>query len=200
MMLPSSLMSGSTEVSLPPALPELLTLTSVVVPATRSRRKMSPRELVGVLTRSLARLWKATKRPSALITGESEKALPAAVPAALTLTKVVTPVTKLRTYTSVVPLLSLTPVRLLAPLANTSRVPSALRTRGLVSFVAEKPFPAASPTLLTPTRTGVLNDNRVRSSGHSSEGRKVSSRRDGLRRDGFRPVHRVLPRSLFSQL
>src|SRR5437660_8245 len=62
MMLPSSLMSGSSEVSLPSALPALLTLTSVVVPATRSRTKMLRWELVGVLTRSVARLRKATKR------------------------------------------------------------------------------------------------------------------------------------------
>src|SRR5262249_38676004 len=77
MRLPSPLMWGSLEALSPPALPELLTLTSVVVPETRSRTKMFWPELVGVPTKSLAELRKATKRPSALITAESENELPA---------------------------------------------------------------------------------------------------------------------------
>ena len=62
--------------------------------------------LVSFAARSLASLVNATKRPSALITGPPESLLPDPVPNRLTLTKVVVPICRSRTNTSVVPLVS----------------------------------------------------------------------------------------------
>ena len=82
---PSALTTGEKERLFALPSPALLTLTSVVVPVLRSRTKMSKVPFVSLATRSLARLWNATKRPSALMEVASEKSLPLSEPAQLTL-------------------------------------------------------------------------------------------------------------------
>src|SRR5262249_13732250 len=65
---PSALRLGETLTPFA-SLPALSTLTRVVVPDDRSRRKMSPAPLVSPATRLVASDRKATRRPSALIAG-----------------------------------------------------------------------------------------------------------------------------------
>src|SRR5262245_21345410 len=81
-------MAGNAESWFPPLVPAALTLTSVVVPAERLRRKMSLVWLVSGAARLLAVLRKATRLPSLLIDSWSDDALPT-VPDPLTLTRVV---------------------------------------------------------------------------------------------------------------
>ena len=61
---------------MPDPVPNRLTLTSVVVPSCRSRtNKSKVLPLVSFATKSLATLWNATKRPSALIAETNEPAI-----------------------------------------------------------------------------------------------------------------------------
>src|SRR5438876_508542 len=62
----------------------------------RTKRFSVP--LVSFATKSLARLSNATTRPSALMVARAEALLPLAVPALLTLTRVVVPVFRSRTF------------------------------------------------------------------------------------------------------
>lgn len=55
---------GPPQAAAAEALPLGVTLTSSVVPATRSRTKTSSEVYVGIATRFDAEVWKATKRPS----------------------------------------------------------------------------------------------------------------------------------------
>src|SRR5208283_5066495 len=85
---PSGVMTGLVEA--PFAAPPLVdTLTSVVVPATRSRTKMSVNPFVSLGTRLLASLWKTTNCPLVETWPSMELPLPPPVPLELTLTSVV---------------------------------------------------------------------------------------------------------------
>src|SRR5207244_3398222 len=98
-----------------------LTLTSVVVPAERSRTKTLPEELLSGAARLLAPLWKAMRLPSLLIDGSSDVLLPA-TPALLTLTRTVVPAVTSRRNTSLPPLVS-SVVRLTAVLLKATNRP-----------------------------------------------------------------------------
>src|SRR5262249_45198600 len=105
---------------LPVAVPVRLTLASQVVPVWRSRTKTSRTPLVSVTsTRSVARLVKATKRPSGGSLQPVEAPLALVVPKRLTLTRVVVRLHRSRTNTSVVLLESLL-TRLSTVLVNTT--------------------------------------------------------------------------------
>src|SRR2546428_31025 len=88
------------------------TLTRVVLPALRSRTNTSLTPFVSPPTSLAALDKKATKRPSAEIEGPSLSPLPCA-PWESTLTRVVFPVLRSRTNTSLTPFVSL-PTRLAA--------------------------------------------------------------------------------------
>ncbi len=105
--VPSWLIAGSPEAPMA-CTPDELTLTRVVVPAWRSRRKTSEVPLVSPGTRLLADDWNATKRPSPLIAGAGSWELPALpwAPAELTLTREDAGLWRSRTNTSVVALVS----------------------------------------------------------------------------------------------
>ena len=79
--------------------PAELTLTRVVVPATRSRTKMSCWLFVSPATRLVATLAKATTSPSLSSHGPELLPLPS-TPAELTLTRCVVPLTRSRTKMS----------------------------------------------------------------------------------------------------
>src|SRR5829696_7579311 len=85
---------------------ELLTLTRSVAPVRRSRTKTSEVLLVSFATRSEARDWKATKRPSDLMEGNPLSRFPC-LPELLTLTRSVAPVCRSCTKASMKPLVSL---------------------------------------------------------------------------------------------
>ena len=72
-------MSGLADSRFPLAVPDRLRLINKVWPSTRSRAKMSPTPVVLVSMRSVARLLNTTNRPSALMTGERDEALPVPV-------------------------------------------------------------------------------------------------------------------------
>src|SRR5262245_47925789 len=97
------------------------TFTHNVVPVSKSRTKTFLERTGELATgaRSVARLSKATKRPSPLTEGLEEAPLPLPVPLAFTLTSVVVPLTRLRTKMSLTPLVSLT-TRLPAALAKST--------------------------------------------------------------------------------
>ena len=126
---PSGVILGAMDSRLPGLTPLVLTLISVVVPATKSRRKTSEALLVSFETKSLAALSKTTNWPLELIVGACEAALPLPAPDSLTLTSIVLPSRRSRTNTSNEPLLSLV-TRLPAALTKTTNRPSAL-TPGL---------------------------------------------------------------------
>src|SRR5262245_7282180 len=101
---PSSLMRAMSEnTGPPPPALELLNrsrVTSVVVPAIKSRTKRSLVLLTSFEERLLARLSNRTKRPSGVITGQDDAPFPDEIPSAATLTNVVAPPIKSRTKTS----------------------------------------------------------------------------------------------------
>jgi hypothetical protein len=97
--VPSLLTAGYCAAPMP-WVPSLATDTRVVVPVTRSCRNTSPLALVSPGTRFDAADLKATWRPSLLIAGESDG--PSAwVPSLATETRVVVPVSRSWTNTSV---------------------------------------------------------------------------------------------------
>src|SRR5947207_12037831 len=70
-------MAGETEFPLPPPTPVWFTLTRVVTPFVRSRRKTSTNfPLSSFVTRLFAELRKSTKRPSELMTEAEESLVP----------------------------------------------------------------------------------------------------------------------------
>ena len=73
---PSALITGSNDSRLPLRVPAAFTLTRRVTPLWRSRTNTSFSALKSLVTKSLARLRKATCRPSALITGTPHDPLP----------------------------------------------------------------------------------------------------------------------------
>ena len=77
MKRPSSLITGGSmpTSSLPLPVPAAFTVTSCVVPACRSRTKMSDLPLLSLATRSLASLMNTTKRPLPLIAKRVVEAL-----------------------------------------------------------------------------------------------------------------------------
>src|SRR5437667_4950884 len=98
-------MDGLLEAPLP-LCPDAFALTSIVVPDCKSRTKMFPARLVTPLVKSVARLAKATERPSALMIGLREAPLPL-VPFVLTLIRALVPFHRSRTNTSALALASL---------------------------------------------------------------------------------------------
>src|SRR5439155_10710623 len=76
------------------------TLTGDVMPACKSRIKISVTPFVSSAIRSEAELSKTIHRPSGVIAGLEEGALPVRRPLALTLTSVVVPASRSRTNTS----------------------------------------------------------------------------------------------------
>src|SRR5688500_4980090 len=98
-------MVGSQDWLSAPLVPEAGTVTSVVTPVLRLRTKTSSIVPLGSLaTRLLAFECQATTLPSALMLGEADWLLAPLVPETGTLTSVVTPVLRLRTKTSIMPL------------------------------------------------------------------------------------------------
>ena len=92
-------------------MPAVLTLTTMVVPQVRSRRKMSAEAFLSPTTRLLAKEVKATKRPSGLTAAPPESELPT-VPVVLTLTSsttsVVSPMVMVKSRFAAAPGLSVT--------------------------------------------------------------------------------------------
>ena len=163
---PSALTEASNERALPETLPAVLTLTIFVAVAGsvlwRSRRntslaRPSPPPPVGTssrsvtpLTRSLARLVKATQRPSELVNGSALKSLGLPVklgPVESALTRLVVLLWRSRTKMSVCELVS-TPAgsRSLAALRKETKRPSALIDG---SSLAALPTPPAVLTLIS---------------------------------------------------
>src|SRR6266542_3991146 len=93
-------MSGPHEGPLPLAEPSALTLTSVVVPATVSRTKMSAARLLSSGTRLLAAVSKATNWPLEDSTAQPTSSLPPPMPLVLTLTRTLFVVARSRRYKS----------------------------------------------------------------------------------------------------
>src|SRR5205085_986013 len=98
------------------------TLTRLVLPALRSRTKTSLTAFVSPATRLLATESKATKRPSAEIAGRKVAPLPCA-PCESTLTRLVLPVLRSRTKTSLTAFVS-PATRLLADERKATKRPS----------------------------------------------------------------------------
>ena len=119
----------------PLALPPLvLTLTTVVVPAIRSRMKTSLHPLVSWATRSPARLSKSANRPSAEMAAGKESPLPPPVPAKFMLTRWVVLLVRLRKNTFMhggngarIGVLLAISERLFATLLNNTKPPSGPR-------------------------------------------------------------------------
>ena len=120
---------------MPARSPELFTLSNVVVPDWRSRTKTSLTPLVSLATRLEASLSKATNRPSAEMTGETEWRLPPPTPVRFTLTRVVVLFVRLRRKTSInLPSPSSFVDKLLAELRKRTKRPSALMVDPLESL------------------------------------------------------------------
>jgi hypothetical protein len=125
--VPSGLNAGHPDAEASLGEPSVDVATKDVTPVPRSRtyRSMSAPFGSTLLVRFVALLSKATLVPSGLITGFIEWAFPGALPIVLTETRLVSPVRRSRTKTSIEPLVSLG-TRSLAWPSNTTLVPSAL--------------------------------------------------------------------------
>ncbi|GJD76556.1 hypothetical protein CFIICLFH_4814 [Methylobacterium goesingense] len=136
----------------PPVLcaPVLSVETRVVVPVPRSLTKMSCRPLVSPVTRLLEVLTKATRVPSAEIEAAVLGPRPCA-PALSVETRVVVPVPRSLTKTSVVPLVSPS-TRLLAVLWKATRVPSAEIAAMALALLASAPVLSVETRVVVPVR------------------------------------------------
>jgi len=123
-----------------PSTPPLSVDTRCVCPVSRSLTKMSRVLFIspGTGTRLLAKLWKATKRPSADRVGCWLGLLPPTPPLSVD-TRSVCPVCRFLTKMSIVPLVS-PATRLLAKLSKATKRPSAER-----AGLALKPLPSTPP-------------------------------------------------------
>ncbi|GJD74274.1 hypothetical protein CFIICLFH_2508 [Methylobacterium goesingense] len=128
--------------------PVLSVETRVVLPVVRSLTKTSVKLFVSPTTRLLAMLWKAMRVPSAEI--EALLLVPLTCAPALSVeTRVVVPVVRFLTKTSVKPFVS-PATRLVAPLWKATRVPSA-EIEGVVLV----PDVVCAPVLSVETRVVV---------------------------------------------
>jgi len=138
--VPSPLIAGLADAPLP-SVPELLTLTRVVTPDCRSRRKTSLTPLVSPATRLVATDSNTTYRPSELMAGQPQSPS-ASAPAVLTLARTVSPVWQ--SWTKISRLASVSPVtRLVARDSKATYRPSPL-----IAGALETPLPSV-PALLT---------------------------------------------------
>src|SRR6185437_6516353 len=126
-----------------------LVLAEIVLPLCMSHQKISPPELKSFETIFLAWLKKATYRPSLLISGDDDAALPLVLPSALTLTSELVCVCKSRTKMSLLLLV------LLATKSRALLTKATKRPFPLMAGSPEKPFAVPVPLLFTLTSTFV---------------------------------------------